>query len=187
MVGWWDSSGAFVLYGVVAGAALSGAASLLANRHAAQLATIDRESRAQEAELDRTDERVLDNERATRTMRERVYPSFVETVLQIVDTVRDEAARAKAGQPPLAVTYSPAEFRKGFSSVTVFGSAETVELWNELVELALASHRAIANLRAATDADLSLNVEAMSLAVDALRVHQHALYASLRRDLGLPE
>ena len=102
-MGWWDSSGAFVLYGVVAGAALSGAASLLANRHAAQLATIDRESRAQEAELDRTDERALDNERATRTMRERVYPSFVETVLQIVDTVRDEAARAKAGQPPLAV------------------------------------------------------------------------------------
>ena len=187
MVGWWDSSGAFALYGVVAGAALSGAAFVLANRHATQLARIDRESRAQEAELDRTDERALDNERATRTMRERVYPSFVETVLQIVDTVRDEATRAKAGEPPLAATYSPAEFRKGFSSVTVFGSAATVELWNELVELALASHRSIANLRAATDADPSLKAEAMNLAVDALRVHQHALYASLRKDLGLPE
>jgi hypothetical protein len=187
VVGWWDSSGAFVLYGVVAGAALSGAASVLANRHAARLATADRESRAQEAELDRTDERALDNERATRTMRERAYPAFVETVLQIVDTVRDEAARAKAGEPPLAVTYSPAEFRKGFSSVTVFGSAKTVELWNELVELALESHRAIANLRAANDPDRSLNLEAVSLAVDALRVRQHALYASLRGDLGLPE
>jgi hypothetical protein len=186
-VGWWDSSGAFALYGVVAGAALSGVASVLANRRAAQLARIEQESRAKESELDRTDERALDNERATRTMRERVYPWLVETVLQIVDTVRDEATRATAGEPPLSVTYSPAESRRGFSSVTVFGSAATVELWSEMVELAGASHRAIANLRAATDADFSLRAEAVNLAVDALRVHQHALYASLRRDLGLPE
>ena len=187
MVAWWDSSGAFVLYGVVAGAAVSGAASVLANRHAARVARIDRESRTEEAELVRTDERSFDDERATRTMRERVYPSFVETVLQVVDTVRDESVRAKAGEAPLAERYSPSDLRSGFSSVTVFGSPTTIELWNELVELASASHRAVANVRGATEADFSLKVEAMNLAVDALRVHQHALYASLRRDLGLPE
>jgi hypothetical protein len=133
------------------------------------------------------DERTRDDERATRIMRERVYPSFVETVLQIVDTVRDEAARAKAGDDPLAERYSPSEFRKGFSSVTVFGSAETVELWNELVELAVASHQAIANVRTSAESAFALKVEAMNLSVDALRVRQHALYASLRGDLGLPE
>ena len=39
---WWDSSGAFALYGVVAGAGLTGTFSMLTNRYAAKVASDER-------------------------------------------------------------------------------------------------------------------------------------------------
>jgi hypothetical protein len=83
-MGVWESSGAFALYGVVAGAGLTGVFSLMNNRHASRTAESEREGRSHEATLDREHELDLEARRAMREMRQQAYPAISATIQLIV-------------------------------------------------------------------------------------------------------
>ncbi len=73
---WWDASGAFALYGVIAGGGITAGVAELGNRRAERVGAADRASRADQAALDREHEFEVSRRERINTARDRVYPAM---------------------------------------------------------------------------------------------------------------
>ena len=93
---WWESSGAFALYGVLAGGAITSGVMALSNRHSSALANSQRESLDAEAERYRRHEIDLDRIRSVRATRERVYRGMADAIQS--DTSHTIVDRARSTQ-----------------------------------------------------------------------------------------
>ena len=96
----WYTSGAFALYGIVAGGALTSGTAVLTNRHVRRIASADQTFQAEEAERARVHEIDLDRRRLIRAARERTYPVMAEAVQESATRLSQAAGNAMAGTRP---------------------------------------------------------------------------------------
>ena len=127
-MGFWESSGAAAIYGVVAGGVIAAGTSILSNRHAATMAKTERESRAAEAIINREHELLLEDRRATREMRLKFYPSAAESILAATTSINSHVQALKSDpDAKLNITKSDEELRQTFTSLIVLSSPRTKE------------------------------------------------------------
>src|SRR5580693_6882197 len=114
-VPWWETSGAFALYGAVAGGAITGSVTVLSNRHAANLAATDRLSRSEEADRSRKHDLAIDALRAARTTRERVYPQIAAAAQEAAMTLSSISMTSPKGTSrlPSGPSITPSDVRRG--------------------------------------------------------------------------
>jgi len=190
---WWDASGAFALYGVVAGGAITVGVTALTNGHSSKLAEDDREERAKQAVLDRQHAVDSDIRRSATSARQAVYPKVAEQAQQMVKGLSTTAVEILKGnlEPDPWILDTP-DRRKMWSEIEVFGSERTCELWSDYKREVFAVDDKIKNLAlrkrsnpvTAEDWDqLHTLTTEIPEDVDGLIEMQNVLFKAMREDL----
>ena len=195
---WWESSGAFALYGVLAGGAITGAAMALSNRHSSALAKSQRESLETEADRNRRHEIDLDRIRSVRAARERVYRGMVNAIQSDASHAIIDAREALRGNPPIEGSNTrvlkAGEAGKAWARMIIFGTQRTIDDWERFVMAEIALDAATNALRIAQSGRPEEGVltrararEEATKALNALSETMTALYQHMREDLTSPE
>jgi len=128
----------FALYGVVAGAVLTGAFSLLNVRHSSKAATDERVDRAAQAALDRSHEIDMDRRRSIRAAREKTYPGLVLFVQRTAANIASDAILAIDGKPPLdrplMSVDSDVKIDVVGADMMIFGTDRTIDAWKRYLQ-----------------------------------------------------
>lgn len=157
---WWESSGAFALYGVLVGGVVASAVTALSNRHASALAksqreslTAEREGLAAEADRSRRHEIDLDRIRSVRTARQRVYPGMAEAIENDASHAIADAREALTGNRPMnggnVRVLKAGKAGKAWARMMIFGTQRTIDEWERFLMAETALDAAIKALRIA--------------------------------------
>jgi hypothetical protein len=149
---WWDMSGAFALYGIVAGGVISTVTVGLTNKHARKMATDARAFQETEATRSRQHEIDLDRLRSLRSTRERFYPGIAEAAQQIMQVLGEEATAAMAGTQTTKSTdldLDSPEQRQKWAGIMVFGTDSSIAAWRAFLAAQTALQAGVAELRVA--------------------------------------
>jgi hypothetical protein len=159
---WWDSSGAFALYGVVAGAVLTGVFSLLSNQHSAKLAQLDRGERAAEAQRTRDYETDPENRRETQAMRREVYPEIAASIMSASSSIgqyADDVITGEKSNPDMSQTAQ--QYVSAFGALAVFYSDRTKTEWETFIKHGGEVFAAVKKVAESSDSDRAENLAAL--------------------------
>lgn len=185
----WESSGAFALYGVIAGSGLTSLTALLIHRSEAARAEAERKSKAEEAIRDRDHELDLDRLRSARAGRERTYPGIAARV-QASSALAARAAFAviQGGPPETNLDEMSDRLDSGEvgAEIVVFGSTKSIEAWHACLvaeqDLNLALRQFVADAEWQGPAPEPI-AHPIRLLLDVVQMRVSELYDSMREDL----
>jgi hypothetical protein len=186
-VSWWESASAATIYGVVIGGAITGSITVLNNRHAERVSAAERESRAEQAELDREHDR----RQLIQTARDRAYSAMALAAQNASASILIEAARAMAGLPveDIRPSLDTPESRKAWADMAMYATTDTRRAWETYLtarrDLLISIHKVWVAERSG-DSSWEPLLELDSL-TDEFNGALTALNDAMSKDLTMPE